>query len=58
VSLSAAFAAAARDDAVTMDGVLAAMRHELRKLGRLIDESSFSGSRTPPVKKQPGRARR
>jgi SpoVK/Ycf46/Vps4 family AAA+-type ATPase len=58
VSLSAAFAAAARDEAVTMEGVLTAMRHELRKLGRLIDENSFSGYRTPRVRKQPGRARR
>jgi hypothetical protein len=58
VALSAAFAAAARDDTVTMEGVLTAMRHELRKLGRLIDESSFSGYRTPRVKKASAKARR
>ncbi|WP_421566983.1 ATP-binding protein [Stenotrophomonas sp. PD6] len=41
IALNAAFAAAADDDAVDMPRMLAAVRAELRKLGRPVDEADF-----------------
>lgn len=41
IALNAAFAAAADDDVVDMPRMLAAVRAELRKLGRPVDEADF-----------------
>jgi len=50
IALNAAFAAAAADDAVDMPRMLAAVRAELRKLGRPVNEADFrSSAGTPPA---------
>jgi SpoVK/Ycf46/Vps4 family AAA+-type ATPase len=58
VALSAAFAAASLDQVVTMERVLGALRHEMRKLGRLIDERTFTGYQQPKPRKATPRTRR
>ncbi|HEY2811876.1 MAG TPA: ATP-binding protein [Acidimicrobiales bacterium] len=58
VALSAAFAAAALDQSVTMERVLGALRHEMRKLGRLIDERTFTGYQQPKPRKATTKNRR
>ncbi|WP_313341540.1 hypothetical protein, partial [Stenotrophomonas sp.] len=47
IALNAAFAAAADDDAVDMPRMLAAVRAELRKLGRPVDEADFRAGAPP-----------
>ena len=47
IALNAAFAAAADDDAVDMPRMLAAVRAELRKLGRPVDEAEFRATARP-----------
>ncbi len=47
IALNAAFAAAADDDAVDMPRLLAAVRAELRKLGRPVNEAEFRDAARP-----------
>ncbi|HVJ38884.1 MAG TPA: hypothetical protein VM687_13895, partial [Stenotrophomonas sp.] len=47
IALNAAFAAAADDDAVDMPRMLAAVRAELRKLGRPVNEVDFRHAARP-----------